>query len=535
MRDKVFLNNDRYDYSEREFTSIDSQMGDIAAGLRSIRKAEKDPMRTEDIGRHFRALRAAQSSERDRDPEYDESAELDNILASVSEGRTRKTLATGKKAKREVPESFKAHQFKPKGADDDCDEEDGDDCAAEDNAPLKKKAQAAWGKNDGVSDQYGDGGFGDDEGGFGDDEEFGDDDFGSEGGSGFGAPSARGNGGGSGSNGFGGDSFGGGDDFGGDDSFGDDLGDEDLGGSGSGSGSGSGGRGFDGGLNSRGNFDDYAGQYLGPDDDEGLGDYDHEFGDMGGDSDMVGGRGRAPRQPAFASSRKPQRRAKKRVIEFTSEDQLNSDALKAARQAGDKALYKTILAARDLRRDHWQRRIEASVEAEEKKIALAKTASADKKSVRLTIAKKAEASVQNAQRIAKASAAKPEVKVAFKKPSDMDSRERTAMMQFAVRQGLPEKAVLAMFAETTPEITNEESQIREILSSDLAMPIKKAACEALTRTAKLDGNQVDRLKRFWTEELGYADEGASEWVSDWLNSKYDTKGNGNDKGEDSAE
>lgn len=204
--------------------------------------------------------------------------------------------------------------------------------------------------------------------------------------------------------------------------------------------------------------------------------------------------------------------ARRRRIRFTSASQLSPEAATAAKKQGDEELYKAILAARsDVRVREAQKLIDLSEEALKRE-----AASVGKRNAfRMKVVKNEEQT-----RKAVASVKAPVVNESvFKTVKSMTDDERNYFKKVAIAKGLPEEYVTSMFAvENTVEDNSAELSIRDIMASSLNSDTKKAAIGGLVKTATLDKENINRLKKYWKDELGYGDE---EWIDDLFTTKYD--------------
>jgi len=232
-----------------------------------------------------------------------------------------------------------------------------------------------------------------------------------------------------------------------------------------------------------------------PEEDEKEDDEDGEDGDDG-DGNVVEGKKAS---------------ARRRRIRFTSASQLSSEAAAAAKEQGDEELYKAILAARsDVRVREAQKLIDLSEEALKRE-----AASVSKRNAfRMKVVKNEEQT-----RKAIASVKTPVNESVFKTVKSMTDDERNYFKKVAIAKGLPEEYVTSMFAvENTVEDNPTELSIRDIMASSLNSDTKKAAISGLVKTATLDKENINRLKKYWKDELGYGDE---EWIDDLFTTKYD--------------
>jgi hypothetical protein len=199
-----------------------------------------------------------------------------------------------------------------------------------------------------------------------------------------------------------------------------------------------------------------------------------------------------------------------RKIVFNSPAEISAEALQNAKTAGDEQLYRAILAARQDRNKVIESRLERLAHLETEK----NQKLAQRRAYRAQIIAETE---ESAKRLASAEASVANDTQEFKKVSSMKNDEKKIVAQRLLDNGFPVEyveAALGMYAETP--VSDEETQIREIMSSSLNSNTKRTAVAGLVKTAKLSQEQLDRCIRFWVDELGYGDE---EWVRDLFSSK----------------
>lgn len=204
--------------------------------------------------------------------------------------------------------------------------------------------------------------------------------------------------------------------------------------------------------------------------------------------------------------------ARSRRVVFSSREQINAEALEAAEAAGDTALYNTIMAARDAVRvadakEHL-RTIKAHIDRE--------ASVAKRQSIRISVvtnaaaAKKAVASGKAAMKTAS--------QTGLKTASELSRAQKRAFAQRALAHGFDEEYISKFIGMDAPKVSlsQAETRIREVMSSELAMPVKKAAVEAMVRVATLSPEQVARQIDYWKNDLGYGD---VEWINDLFKPK----------------
>lgn len=204
--------------------------------------------------------------------------------------------------------------------------------------------------------------------------------------------------------------------------------------------------------------------------------------------------------------------ARRRRIRFTSASQLSPEAATAAREQGDEELYNAILAARsDVRVREAQKLIDLSEQALKREAATVSKRNA----YRMKVVK----NVEQTQKTVTSAKTSTDNSSVFKTVKSMTDDERNYFQKVAIAKGFPEEYVASMFAvEATPIDNSTEVSIRDIMASALNTDTKKAAIGGLVKTATLDKENINRLKKYWKEELGYGDE---EWIDDLFTTKYD--------------
>jgi hypothetical protein len=194
------------------------------------------------------------------------------------------------------------------------------------------------------------------------------------------------------------------------------------------------------------------------------------------------------------------------TVVFTHPDQISADALMSAKTAGNDNLVRAILAAREDRNKVIEARLErlAAVETEKNQRL------AQRREYRASIIAEAE---NNAKRLASVEATVTKDQEGFKTVASLKNNEKQVIAQRLIDNGFPVEyveATLGMY-ESAPSITDEETQIREVMSSSLNPSTKRTAIASLVKVAELSQEQLNRCIRFWVDELGYGDE---QWVRD---------------------
>ncbi len=198
---------------------------------------------------------------------------------------------------------------------------------------------------------------------------------------------------------------------------------------------------------------------------------------------------------------------KKKAFHFTHPSQLTSEAIEAAQQAGEEDLVKAIVAARHERRVRLASKIEEKVAVE----AEVNEKLAQRKAYRESLVNKvveAESSKQT----------KTASSDDFVKVSQMSNSAKKVFAAKAIAQGFPQEYVEAMLGNTPANTVDNTAEIRNVMSSELNMNIKKSAVTSMVKTAKLTDADYSRLISYWKNELGYGDQ---EWIDALFTKKYD--------------
>lgn len=219
--------------------------------------------------------------------------------------------------------------------------------------------------------------------------------------------------------------------------------------------------------------------------------------------------------PRVVRSKEPVKKANSRMrkIYFASADQISAEAAKAALDSGDDALHQAIISARHDRRVAVASQIleahRSNAEVQEK---LAK-----RNQYRMNLVAEAE-KAEKFQKTASASKTALPATRDFKKPVDFTPAERSAFMKVASAYNFPKEYVESQFAALIePETV---THIKSVMASKLDDTTKRATITAMVKTAELDDANVNRLLRYWKDELGYQDD---QWVDHLFKTKYDTQ------------
>jgi len=198
----------------------------------------------------------------------------------------------------------------------------------------------------------------------------------------------------------------------------------------------------------------------------------------------------------------------KKAYVFNHPSQLSAEAVEAAEAAGDEHLKSAILAARHDRRVRLASQIETRIASEkDKSIKLAQ-----RKAYREALVQSVEEQVAEptAQRTASRT----------KTNNGWTPSMKSAFAQKALAEGFPVEYIQARLGEMPATATDNTSEIKSVLASDLDLNVKVAAASSMIKTATLSDADYSRLVDYWKNELGYGDQ---EWIDALFTKKYDKK------------
>jgi hypothetical protein len=198
---------------------------------------------------------------------------------------------------------------------------------------------------------------------------------------------------------------------------------------------------------------------------------------------------------------------KKKAYHFTHPAQLTAEAIEAAQSSGNEDLVKAIVAARHERRVRLASKIEEKV-AEEVEI---NEKLAQRKAYRESLVNKV-VKAESSKRT-KTSSSDDFVKV-----SNMSNSSKRVFAAKAIAQGFPQEYVEAMLGNNETIKADNTEEIRNVMSSELSINIKKSAVSSMVKVAKLTDADYSRLISYWKNELGYGDQ---EWIDALFTKKYD--------------
>ena len=199
---------------------------------------------------------------------------------------------------------------------------------------------------------------------------------------------------------------------------------------------------------------------------------------------------------------------KKKAYHFTHPAQLTAEAIEAAQSSGNEELVKAIVAARHERRVRLASKIEEKV-AEEVEI---NEKLAQRKAYRESLVNKV-VKAESSKRTRTSSSSDDFVKV-----SNMSNSSKKVFAAKAIAQGFPQEYVEAMLGNNETIKADNTEEIRNVMSSELSLNIKKSAVSSMVKVAKLTDADYSRLVSYWKNELGYGDQ---EWIDALFTKKYD--------------
>ena len=198
---------------------------------------------------------------------------------------------------------------------------------------------------------------------------------------------------------------------------------------------------------------------------------------------------------------------KKKAYHFTHPAQLTAEAIEAAQSSGNEELVKAIVAARHERRVRLASKIEEKV-AEEVEI---NEKLAQRKAYRESLVNKV-VKAESSKRTRTSSSDD------FVKVSNMSNSSKKVFAAKAIAQGFPQEYVEAMLGNNETIKADNTEEIRNVMSSELSLNIKKSAVSSMVKVAKLTDADYSRLISYWKNELGYGDQ---EWIDALFTKKYD--------------
>jgi hypothetical protein len=192
----------------------------------------------------------------------------------------------------------------------------------------------------------------------------------------------------------------------------------------------------------------------------------------------------------------------KRVVAFTSAEQLSAAAIEEAKRKGDEKLVNTILDARHQRRLHVASQIEKMRNTRVAETGAQNTRVAQSETMQ-------EKHVQAEQVLAEE----------FKSVNELQDNEKLAFARVASKYGFPNEYVSYMLNGGN-DPSDEAMQIVELIKTEnLSVNAKAAAVKSLIKTAELSQGDLSYLKNYWLNVLGYDDPSAKEYVEALFTSK----------------
>ena len=195
----------------------------------------------------------------------------------------------------------------------------------------------------------------------------------------------------------------------------------------------------------------------------------------------------------------------RKVISFTNLNQINAEAVLAAEAAGDEKLKQTILDARHQRRMVIASQIEKAQELETQ----TKSEINDfekRKAFRESLIKTAMEKDQNVKE-----------DYGFKPISDLSFTEQDSFMKLAVKNGFPKEYVISMITPELEDTTHLKPILEVITNKEMSRESQVAAVTAMIKTSELSQKDLNYLKNYWSNQLGYP---AKDWVDALFTSKF---------------
>lgn len=221
-------------------------------------------------------------------------------------------------------------------------------------------------------------------------------------------------------------------------------------------------------------------------------EHDHEDDDDDDDDDAKGPMKR----------KGPKSKGEKKSYAFNHPSQISAEAIEEALANGDQELANVILAVRHERRVRLAEKIERQVQAQ------------SEKNIKLAQRKAYRQNIIDSLPVAEP---KTEAKQSdeFVKVSSMNNSAKKAFAAKAIENGFPVEYVEAMLGESAK--VDNLADIKKVMASSLDNNVKIAAVTSMTKLATLTNDDYKRLKDYWKNELGYAE----EWVDELFTQEYD--------------
>ena len=236
------------------------------------------------------------------------------------------------------------------------------------------------------------------------------------------------------------------------------------------------------------------------DDEEGKdnGDDDEVEADADMDTEAKSGEENEKRKGVFSDT--------KRVIRFTSPEQISARALNEAQAVNDQVLVRAILSARNDRRVAVAKKIVETTSTQMQKEARINTKTTKQVAA---AAKKEDAQTTKPKTVA--STTTPKSRNGFKTVDKMSTAEKNLFALTAKESGLPEAYIQACFGVKFAEAEDSShvKAIKSVMASKMDAETKKAAVTAMIKTSMLDKESENRVIHYWKDELHYQD---TEWI-----------------------
>ena len=228
----------------------------------------------------------------------------------------------------------------------------------------------------------------------------------------------------------------------------------------------------------------------------------------------------------------PKGKSEKKAYHFNHASQLSAEVVEAAVAAGDEDLKNAILAARHERRVRLAGKIERQVQAQQETNVKLAQRRAYREALVQKVAEKMEEKKEAAmdktcEKCGEKYAGKgceacgyASSKSEMKEAKAFSSAARQAFAAKALAEGFPIEYVNARLGETTAPASDNLSDIKNVLASDLDTNVKVAAASSMIKVATLSDADYSRIIDYWKNELGYGDQ---EWIDALFTKKYDKK------------
>lgn len=246
---------------------------------------------------------------------------------------------------------------------------------------------------------------------------------------------------------------------------------------------------------------------------EALKEHQFKSKDDKGDDDDKGEEEEEEVEAEMVKRGKEAKATRTRRLLFNDPAQISAAALRVVEASGDENLARAIKSVRNEARQH----LASKLDEQAQRLAEKNNKAVKRNSVRMKVVENTKTAAKVIETAA-ASTNETETTMNNNEPtpvSKLSAADREIAMRKASLNGWSEEYINAFFGNTEdPSVT----EIKSVMASALPSSTKAKAIEGLVKVASLDDANINRLKKYWKEELGYGDEA---WIDDLFTKKYD--------------